>query len=140
MTRIVKVKHMSAYVWDCPGCGESNLDSIPERLKIHDACNMDYISVKCSACNASYVVEGSHGWLTQRRRKQGKSAERLKKHGSILPNQIKYTREELTRREANIAQCYLCGGHGACAAKIIHDTRCAFSDPTVDHVYVGGRL
>lgn len=75
----VKAKLMPAYVWDCPGCGESNLDSIPERLDTHDDCNMDYVSVKCGNCNGSYIVEGSLGWLTSRRLQQGKSADNLRK-------------------------------------------------------------
>lgn len=140
MTRIVKAKLITAYAWECPGCGEGNLGDKTYREAIHMLYNMDYISVKCSACNASYIVEGSCGWLTAFRTEHGGRLDNLKKIETKKPDQIKYTREELTQHKPGVAQCFLCGGHGKDSDAIIHDTRCAFSDPAVDHVYVGGRL
>ena len=79
MTKIVIAKTVPAYSWDCPGCGESNLDDMVERVKIHMECKMDYVSVKCSNCNGSYIIDSSLGWLTKRLKQSGASVEGLKK-------------------------------------------------------------
>jgi len=140
MAKAVKAKIVPTYAWECPGCGESNIDSKPDREAVHDQCNMDYISVKCSNCNGSYVIEGSSGWLTKFRTAHGGDLKSIKRIETIKPEQIKYTREQLTRYEAGVYQCFLCGGHGKASDAIAHDTRCAFTDPDVKHVYAGGKL
>lgn len=79
MPRGVKALTVPAYSWECPGCHEWNLDSGTELEEIHSEYNMDYLCVKCSSCNGSYVLEHSLGWLTKFRTLHGGRLDNLRK-------------------------------------------------------------